>query len=133
MLSLSAESNIHVFAQILESELLCWNLIVEAWLCGKYWLPVYGYYLLVLRESIDGWLYLTNDFFFEILLGAIAKLEPLISAETIMGNRLLLDRFLTVLNREDWKLLCRLRLMYFFVYSSMNYVWVFWDHSYKAI
>jgi len=38
---------------------------------------------------------------FGILLGATAKLGPLTSAETVMGDRFLLDRFLTVLNKED--------------------------------
>jgi len=60
--------------------------------------------------------------FFGILLGATAKLGPLASAETVMGNRLLLDRFLAVLNREDCELSCGLRLLYFFICRSMNCV-----------
>jgi len=64
---------------------------------------------------------------FRILLGVTAKLGPLASAEIVIGDRLLLDRFLTVLN---WKLLCGLRLLYFFICRSVDYIWMFWNYSY---
>jgi len=68
---------------------------------------------------------------FGILLGATAKLGPLASAETIIGDMLLLERFLTVLTREDWGLFCGLRLLYFFICRSVDCKWVFCDCSYE--
>jgi len=67
---------------------------------------------------------------FRILLSATAKLGLLANAETVVGDRLLLDRFLTVLDREDCELLCRLRLLYFFICRSVDCIWMFWDCSY---
>jgi len=67
---------------------------------------------------------------FESLLGATAKLRPLASVEIVIGDRFVLDRFFTVLNREDWELLCGLRLLYFFICYSVNCMWMFWHCSY---
>jgi len=67
---------------------------------------------------------------FGILLGATAKLGPLTSAETVVGDRFLLDRFLTILDREDYELLYGLRLLYFFICRSVDCMWMFWDCSY---
>jgi len=64
---------------------------------------------------------------FRILSSTTAKLGPL---AIVMGDRLLLDRFLTVLNREDCELLCGLRLLYFFICRSVDCMWMFGDCSY---
>jgi len=73
------------------------------------------------------WLMISS---FGILLSTTAKLRPLASTEIVMGDRLLLDKFLIVLNWEDWELLCGLRLLYFFICCSVNCTWMFWDCSY---
>jgi len=64
---------------------------------------------------------------FRILSSTTAKLGPL---AIVMRGRVLLDRFLTVLNREDCELLCELRLLYFFTCRSVDCMWMFWDCSY---
>jgi len=60
---------------------------------------------------------------FGILLDATAKLEPLASVET--GDRLLLNRFWTVLNKENCELLSGLKLLYFFICRSVDCIWMF--------
>jgi len=118
--------NIRVLTQILESVSLLFG---NGW---WWWLGfaeessyLYtGVICLFWWESIDGWFYLTNYFLLWNFIRRYCKVRA--NAETIMRDRLLLDRFLTVLNREDWELLCGLRLLYFFIYRSVDCIWMFW-------
>jgi len=57
---------------------------------------------------------------FKILFALLILIETLTSTKTVMRDKLLLDRFLTVLNREDWEFLCELKLLYFFICRSVN-------------